>query len=574
MTIALLPPPQDDEEAHLLAAIQASPDDDGLRLVYADHLLRRGDPRGELYAIQHALERGVGPWQRFVLEEQASELSRLQPQPRRGMPIYRRGAPDGSYLDPREIDHELPAHLQLMVWSTTSKTDAAKGFARLRMHARASDLRELDLGGMRGWGWEVLVDGALRPRRLVLPRFYGRDADRPPHGWMDAETVGLLHDAPLCQQVETLELSAAVGDAAFAALARAPWMANVTSLVAGGVGNYGTVHGLGHRGIANGPLGDAGVRVIAQQLPALRRLDLRWNRVTAEGVRALADSGLALDELRLSLDGLGVAGLAALARSRLAGVARVWMGQHEVTEPAAYRALLESPLWAERWVDLWVDKGFVLGPILDAIASARDVPPIDELRIRGAKLDFVQLDRLLASPAMASLKRLALVELEGTVPASAFFGRVLERPLEGLHVERCHVGAAGLEAALASPHAAALELLHLEECMLGDVGVQVLARSAVRPVELEVEDRTALPIQLELLASPVLARTERLRLFLRQQFTAFDSASVRRVLSESPHLANVRKLSLQGLEKFAREDHEAILQRFGAALYHPRYFYK
>jgi len=38
----------------LLAAIYASPDDDGPRAVYADDLQQRGDPRGELIALQLA----------------------------------------------------------------------------------------------------------------------------------------------------------------------------------------------------------------------------------------------------------------------------------------------------------------------------------------------------------------------------------------------------------------------------------------------------------------------------------------------------------------------------------------
>jgi uncharacterized protein (TIGR02996 family) len=41
-------------EAELLAAIYAAPDDDGPRLVYADYLQQRGDPRGELIALQLA----------------------------------------------------------------------------------------------------------------------------------------------------------------------------------------------------------------------------------------------------------------------------------------------------------------------------------------------------------------------------------------------------------------------------------------------------------------------------------------------------------------------------------------
>jgi len=44
-------------EDELIAAIAAAPDDDNPRLVYADHLLQRGDLRGELIGLQCALAR-------------------------------------------------------------------------------------------------------------------------------------------------------------------------------------------------------------------------------------------------------------------------------------------------------------------------------------------------------------------------------------------------------------------------------------------------------------------------------------------------------------------------------------
>jgi uncharacterized protein (TIGR02996 family) len=57
-------------DAALEAAIIANPDDDAAYLVYADWLLARGDPRGDLIALQHAdkpesaalLEQHLGDW--------------------------------------------------------------------------------------------------------------------------------------------------------------------------------------------------------------------------------------------------------------------------------------------------------------------------------------------------------------------------------------------------------------------------------------------------------------------------------------------------------------------------------
>lgn len=47
------------DEANLLDAIWRSPDDDAPRLVYADFLTERGDPRGELIQVECALERAL-----------------------------------------------------------------------------------------------------------------------------------------------------------------------------------------------------------------------------------------------------------------------------------------------------------------------------------------------------------------------------------------------------------------------------------------------------------------------------------------------------------------------------------
>lgn len=55
----------DPREADLLASVLAAPDDDAPRLVYADWLLERGDPRGEFIALQcraAALPDGAARW--------------------------------------------------------------------------------------------------------------------------------------------------------------------------------------------------------------------------------------------------------------------------------------------------------------------------------------------------------------------------------------------------------------------------------------------------------------------------------------------------------------------------------
>jgi uncharacterized protein (TIGR02996 family) len=65
-------------EAELLAAIYADPGDDAARAVYADWLQERGDPRGELIAMQ--LAGRVGPRERLLLERhERTWLGALEP---------------------------------------------------------------------------------------------------------------------------------------------------------------------------------------------------------------------------------------------------------------------------------------------------------------------------------------------------------------------------------------------------------------------------------------------------------------------------------------------------------------
>ncbi len=57
--IAAVPPlPTETTEQELVAAIYRAPDDDAPRMVYADWLQERGDPRGEFITLQLAVARG------------------------------------------------------------------------------------------------------------------------------------------------------------------------------------------------------------------------------------------------------------------------------------------------------------------------------------------------------------------------------------------------------------------------------------------------------------------------------------------------------------------------------------
>lgn len=90
------------EEQPFLDAILAAPDDDAPRLVFADWLQQRGDPRGELITVQCALERDL-PWpEREKLEVRERALVRPAADPLRairdGHYTFRRGFADTARL--------------------------------------------------------------------------------------------------------------------------------------------------------------------------------------------------------------------------------------------------------------------------------------------------------------------------------------------------------------------------------------------------------------------------------------------------------------------------------------------
>jgi uncharacterized protein (TIGR02996 family) len=68
-------------EAALLAALQADPNDNDLRLVYADWLEERGDQRSELIRLLHTLTRPVGEPDRRALEGRLLDLLAAGVQP-------------------------------------------------------------------------------------------------------------------------------------------------------------------------------------------------------------------------------------------------------------------------------------------------------------------------------------------------------------------------------------------------------------------------------------------------------------------------------------------------------------
>jgi uncharacterized protein (TIGR02996 family) len=133
-------------DAELIAAIQAAPDDDAPRLVYADLLMERGDPRGELILLQCRLRRDPGTNSAPTLEE----LIRAHPEwttvPHARNALLRRGFVDSVVANPLPSLEELDEMLAVAPLLRTIHTDY-RGF----LAERATAITGRGLQVVLGW---------------------------------------------------------------------------------------------------------------------------------------------------------------------------------------------------------------------------------------------------------------------------------------------------------------------------------------------------------------------------------------------------------------------------------------
>lgn len=301
--------------AEFMPAIHADPDDDVPRLIYADWLEDRGDPRGEFIRVQCELaDRRTPYFRREELEQRERELlARHEAEwaaPLRGWVNhwkFRRGFPDEilltewAFLTHADTLYRLvPAtalrlqfagpHLRrvldcpsLRIVRRLDLSDHYLGAAGVKALAEAPHLpalRELDLGatGVSGAATEILAQSPNLSRVIWL-RLADRAAER------GNPTVRFLADGILAD-----------------ALAASPYLRQ-----------------LGTLDLRHQLMESAGfpTLVLAQQLPSLHTLWLEGNRIDDEAVIAAAQSPLIARLHTLGLGGNELTdwGILALAES-------------------------------------------------------------------------------------------------------------------------------------------------------------------------------------------------------------------------------------------------------------------
>jgi uncharacterized protein (TIGR02996 family) len=227
----------------LLAQIYAHPEDDDARLVYADLLQERGDPRGELIALQFARRsRPATP------AETRKERALLASGTRRWLNSL------GTFLEPRLTHFERgflqrvyirrtpsePTVLEAPEWATVEEVDL-DGFQWVPVSAfsRLPSLREVR--GLSRNTFEELLSGPPSPLRHVgydgRPLSLAAPWSQP--GLPALRSLGIgplaeqparweaIWDTPIGRRIETVELAHGLDVASWLA---ARWPASITTL--------------------------------------------------------------------------------------------------------------------------------------------------------------------------------------------------------------------------------------------------------------------------------------------------------------------------------------------------------
>ncbi len=374
------------EEAAFLRLLAAAPADDAPRLIYADWLDDRGDPRGLLIRTQCALAR---------------------------LPAD----------DPRRVDLEA-VEAQLLDAHAAAWARPLVGRAR-GWGFRRGFVEELTLSAddLLAGAADLAYPGHLRTLHLSD---VGSDLDR-------------VLSVPVLRQVRTLGLYGnRIGDTGAAALAQSPHLAQLEALdlSENGLTDLGVrallarpwpnLRTLDLRGGAAITGRSAAFLARARGLPALATLDLSDNRIDGPGVGALAQSRSlrALADLRVIGNPCGdvaarlLAGSPLLARSTTLDLSRTQ------TTSVGVRALVaDRHLRAIRVLKLAGNR--IDSDGLVALAAS-DLPNLRELDLSENLIDDEGAFALAASPVLKGLLRL---NLENNLLTTAGVGAVGHSPL-------------------------------------------------------------------------------------------------------------------------------------------------
>jgi uncharacterized protein (TIGR02996 family) len=511
------------EEA-FLTDILLNPEDDALRLIFADWLDDHGRPeRAEFIRTQVALaRRATDDPVRPALEERVADLLAdhgthwrapldalgvTRAEFKRGHieeVCFSRAAPAESV---RAVLRAAPVR-QLRLWEAdlVCILDLARSqeMARLReLTVRSRPRHRIGptgaaalaasphLGGLESLAVCGDPIGLGGVRALVAPRAFPALRELTLHcADLGDDSAFVLAQSPLLGRLRVLNLGwNQLTPAGLAAILASPGCA-----------------GLERLGLDDNSFNDAQpARLLAgaRHLTRLAELDLGCSRLGTEGAAALASAPRLASVRRLMVQhcGLGDDGVRILSRSpHLAGLRELWLCNNGLTA-AGVAALGRATFWPGLRKLTLNDDGLTD----DALEAMSDSPALNELMIWSApvtrrglgaiagkslhaleRLDLSRLGlnggdalrRLLSGPGLSALKSLRLSEngldADG---ATALAASPRLAGLTCLSLTDEGIGAEGARSLALSPNAAGLRQLHLCGCEIGDEGAAALADS-------------------------------------------------------------------------------------------------
>jgi uncharacterized protein (TIGR02996 family) len=318
-------------------AILADPEDDAPRLVYADWLEERGDPRGEFIRLQcrlAALPEDDAHWPELkqregeLLEAHGKAWLRDVPAWARRDACFRRGLVGEVRCTPQAFVRGAGLFRRAPVRAVQFRDltdEQVRALAESPDLARLTEL-DLDLGGT-----DVLPAAVTA---LLISPHLGRLTRLAVTSLREGgvEVARSVAQCPALRGLTALDLAFnEIGSAGARALAGSPNLKHLVAL------NLHWNH-----------IGDFGVRYLfgSRHLGRLRELDLRHNDLTARGARALAAAPALtkLANLELESNRIGTRGAQALAASpHLTRLTRLQLNMNHIG-PAGARALAGSPI--------------------------------------------------------------------------------------------------------------------------------------------------------------------------------------------------------------------------------------
>lgn len=503
-------------EQAFLEAIRQEPEDDTHRLVFADWLDERDDPRGRFIRCQvQAEQRPLCDPERLTLEEEARDqferhrqdwLTDIATSATRW--TFRRGFLDSISLS-KDAFLALPPRLFEQHPLTSAELilePADRSPADLDDLAGCSHLRHLERLGLVH---RFLADGPLESL-LASPHLTRLRALNLSGTYLTGRWLGEVTRFPVLDRIEELDLSVC------------PF------------------------------LHDRVVRALvdSRQIGILRRLHLGGTALTPFGLIALLRP-FRLDNL-VDLE-IGVMNVPALAEASRRAV-------RELAESPAMERLLalslrggvldgeragllfQAPLANLR--ELHIVGCELTGAACQALARARHLRSLTHLNLTANRLNGDDLAVLANSPLLATVERLALADnLLSSTGLAILAQSSIPTRLACLDLARNRLTGPGVRALLHSPLAAGLRELNLADNGAGQVGTEALATSAqaTRLTALDLSLNRIESGAIELLAeSPNLNHLTRLDL----SYNPLGDRGAR-ALAGTPHLGRLRRLDLR-----------------------------